>query len=62
MKLYFGYKKQKAGHVVDLWVMLFGCEAFEKLFTDNQKYFLELKRYTKLCITKLEEIMEIIHR
>lgn len=42
--------------------MLFGCEAFEKLFTDNQKYFLELKRYTKLCSTKLEEIMEIIHR
>jgi len=60
VKLYLGYKKIE--HVVDLKVMLFGCETTEKLFSDNQKYFLELKRQTKLCSTKLEEMIQIIRR
>lgn len=40
-----GYKKKKKPeHVMDFKVMLFGCEASEKLFSDKQRYFLELKR------------------
>lgn len=44
VKLHLAYKKKKTGHVVVFKVMLIGCEASEKLFSGNWKYFLELKR------------------
>lgn len=37
-------EKKKTEHVVDFKMMLFGCEASEKLFSNKQRYFLESKR------------------
>lgn len=41
MKLYFAYKK--TGHIMDSKVMLSGFEESEKLFSDNQNNYLEVK-------------------
>lgn len=44
MKLYLGYTKKKIMCVMDSEVTLSGFEAFENLFSDNQKYYLGWKR------------------
>lgn len=41
VKFYLAYKK--TGHVIDSKVMLSDFEASEKLFSDNQKYYIEVK-------------------